>query len=214
MIYIVSNDIYLQSAIQELLYPILVKSLTINEEGLDRIKKCNSLDTLLIDITLPQGPVSQLQGCLNKSKVVFLSDTRRNKTNTQCWGARFYILNNNIPLPAYRKALIDIITLKDTQSDADENYFTRMEDRILEASLKGNSAAKIARMYNMSVACVYTHRLRACQKLGVRKISDVLPFLVYFKVYRDRVISVRAKEERKIGLSGVAQQHYFRATPS
>lgn len=204
MIYIITNNIYLQRGVEILLYPLQAQTITPGPDNLDLITACNEWDVLVVDVALSSTLLTHWRGSISKPRVVFLSSVHTENIVFQCPGIHFQLLNCCLPTQRFRKTLIDAVAGNQRGYDCLSSTFTPREEMVFWASLKGLSITDIADSFYISTNTAYNHRLRACRKLGVRKVAEAIPLLGYFREYERRMQAPGAPKEKEPRLSGIS----------
>lgn len=197
MIYIVTHNTYLQLAVETLLYPLQTQIIRPCPDNLETIAACNEWDVLVMDIAIPASLIASWRGSISEPRVVFLSSTHEENIVFQSPGIFFHILNCSSPKQQFRQALMDAVAGKLPRYALSNRTFTDREETVFWASLKGQSIPEIASGFYISTHTAYNHRLRACRKLGIRKVAEAIPMLGYFRAYQKSLAAGESQEKEK-----------------
>jgi DNA-binding CsgD family transcriptional regulator len=176
MIYICSDNIYLQKGMEELLYPLGIKPISLDKYNEQALNIARTRSILLIDITIPSSVL--LNTVYDNLDVIFLHNTPYENVSLYPFSAYFYTLHIGTSLEMFRMAIVNILSGKprEVMAKKKDRRLTVREEYVFRESLKGVSAQELSAACSIEAKSVYTHRKNACRKLGVNKITDVLPF--------------------------------------
>ncbi|CAI0720833.1 helix-turn-helix transcriptional regulator [Serratia fonticola] len=176
MIYICSDNIYLQKGVEELLYPLGIKPTSLDMYNRQTLNISRVRNILLIDTTSPSSEL--LNTVYDNLDVIFLHNTPHDNVFLYPFSAYFYTLHIGMSLERFRMVIVNILSGKprEVMAKNKDRKLTAREEYVFRESLKGISAQELSATCGIDAKSVYTHRKNACRKLGVSKITDVLPF--------------------------------------
>lgn len=175
VIYILTENSYLNQGFQQLLSPYPVKYLSSDFWYSETRPSFTRDDLLLVD----SGTLSSLLifhfdfGVL--PKIVILS--KKDRSDLMDCFVNQYILCCNCSPYELRSAIIDMSQSKYMTQSPLLNLSTR-EMSVFQDCLAGLSIDEIANKYNIKSKTVYAHRKNACFKIGIRKVHEFIPSLL------------------------------------
>lgn len=187
MIYVFLNNIFLELAVKKILHPMRCEILLPDHAGLRTLESCKESDVIVTNTSTTSSVTKKWNSGVTMSKIIFLSEKHSEHIIFRTPGINLIILSCALSEDVFRLALVNAVKNKKITHYEHITRFTTKEDTVFWSSLKGIPVPEIASEQMSSRSTIYACRLRACRKLGVRKIVESIPFLTCFKEFREKM---------------------------
>lgn len=180
MIYLVSDNYFLFNGIAKVIQPQKTEWIRTKALHADLLKSLGMRDLVLVDTGSCSNDIADLlPNVINNPGIVFMTRIKNEDVNYNLKRYFPFSLSLDVPLEEFH-----FYVLKKQAGDVPvkniRKILTEREFYILRDSLRGLKTKTIARSNGIHIKTVYTHVKSACHKLGINKITDALPFIVWF----------------------------------
>lgn len=176
MMYLFTDNFYLQTGIEHAILPMAIESL----DAVSFISKITSAttDVFLVDDNIIHREIfSDHLSIAHNIRFIFIN-TNRNISPDFLRANLGHVFVNKKTTPGELSQTLDDILVKNDWLINIKDYrkLTPTEKRVLLGTINGKNIKEIAMKTGLNNKTIYAHRKRACLKMGVNRFQDMFPF--------------------------------------
>lgn len=180
MYYIFTADSYLWLGLSDLLSPFEAKWLFDIKHTKSKIGNVCAKDVFVFDASVDPTPLYIYIKLTSELPHFIFIGKEEGLTVTSLLSSCDRV-NMNGSLSHIRDSILEARNNKQI-SDTKKIQLSPREARIVVLSIEGASVRNIAAVLGVTAKTIYAHRTRACRKLGVGKVYELLPYKKLFRL--------------------------------